>query len=70
MAPVAKHSQSHITVESTLPGTDSRRTMEFAAAIYASSFTGRQILRGEITTGNPFYAEMQGSGAPWLGARR
>jgi predicted dehydrogenase len=49
---------------------DSRRTMEFAAAIYASSFTGRQILRGEITTGNPFYAEMQGSGAPWLGARR
>lgn len=45
---------------------DSRRTLEFSAAIYASSFTGEQIRPGEISTGNPFYSRMQGPGAPWL----
>jgi predicted dehydrogenase len=45
---------------------DSRRTLEFSAAIYASSFTGQQIRPGEISPGHPFYARMQGPGAPWL----
>jgi predicted dehydrogenase len=45
---------------------DSRRTLEFSAAIYASSFTGQQIRPGEISPGNPFYSRMQGPGAPWL----
>lgn len=45
---------------------DSRRTLEFSAAIYASSFTGQQIRPGEISAGNPFYSRMQGVGAPWL----
>jgi hypothetical protein len=45
---------------------DSRRTLEFSAAIYASSFTGRQIHPGEIAPGHPFYSRMQGTGAPWL----
>jgi hypothetical protein len=44
---------------------DSRRTLEFSAAIYASSFTGQQIRPGEISPGNPFYSRMQGPGAPW-----
>jgi predicted dehydrogenase len=44
---------------------DSRRTLEFAAAIYASSFTGQQVRPGEISPGNPFYSRMQGPGATW-----
>lgn len=43
-----------------------RNTMEFVAAVYASSFTGRRVLRGEIAPGDPFYSSMAGSGAPWL----
>jgi predicted dehydrogenase len=43
-----------------------RSTMEFVAAVYASSFTGRRIKRGDIGPGDPFYASMLGSGAPWL----
>lgn len=45
---------------------DSRRTMELVAAIYASSFTGRTVRRGEIDVSSPFYTRMAGSGAPWL----
>ena len=44
---------------------DTRVTMEFVAAVYASAFTGRVIGRGEITEGHPFYRGMAGSGAPW-----
>jgi predicted dehydrogenase len=45
---------------------DTRVTMEFAAAVYASAFTGRTIGQGEIVEGHPFYGSMAGSGAPWL----
>ncbi|WP_367128793.1 Gfo/Idh/MocA family protein [Saccharothrix sp. HUAS TT1] len=44
---------------------DTRTTVEFIAAVYASAFTGRTISRGEITEGHPFYGSMAGSGAPW-----
>ncbi|MCE6996115.1 Gfo/Idh/MocA family oxidoreductase [Saccharothrix sp. S26] len=46
--------------------TDTRMTMEFVAAVYASSFTGRTVTQGEIAEGNPFYDSMAGTGAPWL----
>ncbi len=45
---------------------DTRVTMEFVAAVYASAFTGRPVGRGEITEGHPFYDSMAGGGAPWL----
>ena len=45
---------------------DTRVTMEFIAAVYASAFTGRAVARGEITEGHPFYDSMAGTGAPWL----
>jgi len=42
-----------------------RSTLELIAAIYASSFTGARIARGDITPGTPFYPSMEGTGAPW-----
>lgn len=42
-----------------------RNTLELIAAIYASSFTGEHIRRGDITPGSPFYSSMDGTGAPW-----
>nr|GID88859.1 oxidoreductase [Actinoplanes derwentensis] len=39
---------------------DTRRTMEFVAALYASAATGQQVRRGEITDGHPFYRAMNG----------
>ncbi|MEJ1191941.1 Gfo/Idh/MocA family protein [Pseudarthrobacter sp. CCNWLW207] len=48
-------------------GADSaRQTLELAAAIYASAFTGAPVRRGEIVPGHPFYAGMDGEG---LGTR-
>lgn len=44
---------------------ESRRTLELAAAIYASAFTGRAVRSGDIKAGNPFYERMNGTGAPW-----
>ncbi|MBB5803743.1 putative dehydrogenase [Saccharothrix ecbatanensis] len=49
---------------------DTRVTMEFVAAVYASAFTGKTIEQGEITEGHPFYDSMAGSGVPWLDAAR
>ncbi|NUT46769.1 MAG: Gfo/Idh/MocA family oxidoreductase, partial [Saccharothrix sp.] len=49
---------------------DTRVTMEFVAAVYASAFTGRAVGRGEITEGDPFYDSMAGVGAPWLTTAR
>lgn len=44
-------------------GADSaRQTLEFAAAIYASAFTGKPVRRGEIVPGHAFYAGMDGEG--------
>jgi len=51
-----------------LPGdaASARQTLELAAAIYASAFTGRAVRRGEIVSGHPFYGGMDGNG---LGAK-
>lgn len=48
---------------------DSTATMELVAAIYASSFTGQPVRRGQIDADSPFYRSMAGSGAPWADAR-
>jgi predicted dehydrogenase len=47
----------------TLP--DTRRTMEFIAALYASAFTGEPVRAGQIGPDSPFAHRMNGSGAPW-----
>jgi len=49
---------------SPLPaGADSaRQTLELAAAIYASAFTGQAVRHGEIVPGHPFYGGMDGDG--------
>ncbi|GAA4717443.1 Gfo/Idh/MocA family oxidoreductase [Isoptericola chiayiensis] len=44
---------------------DVRGSLELAAAIYRSAFTGSPVSRGEICPGDPFYASMGGTGAPW-----
>ncbi|MET9231574.1 Gfo/Idh/MocA family oxidoreductase [Lentzea sp. NPDC003310] len=44
---------------------DARNTMEFIAALYASAFTGGVVKAGELGPDSPFYATMEGSGAPW-----
>jgi predicted dehydrogenase len=44
---------------------DARGTLELAAAIYKSAFTGAPVAAGEITADDPFYTTMEGSGAPW-----
>ncbi|MFI0895496.1 Gfo/Idh/MocA family protein [Streptomyces sp. NPDC020983] len=44
---------------------EARRTLEFAAATYASAFGGRPVARGEIGAADPYHRRMQGPGAPW-----
>jgi predicted dehydrogenase len=44
---------------------DVRSTLELAAAIYKSAFTGAHVTRGEVCPGDPFYESMGGTGAPW-----
>ncbi|MBE1591715.1 Gfo/Idh/MocA family protein [Nonomuraea angiospora] len=44
---------------------DTRRTMEFIAALYASAFTGERVQAGQITADSPFARRMDGTGAPW-----
>ncbi|MEU0877160.1 Gfo/Idh/MocA family oxidoreductase [Lentzea sp. NPDC005914] len=48
---------------------DTRDTMEFIAALYASAFTGTAVKAGELGPDSPFYATMEGIGAPWANAR-
>lgn len=45
-----------------------RGTLDLIAGIYASAFTGERIAAGSIGTDSPFYASMEGSGAPWRDA--
>ncbi len=47
----------------TLPET--RLTMEFIAALYASAATGKPVRRGEIGPDHPFAARMNGTGFTW-----
>jgi len=44
---------------------DATRTLEFAAATYASAFRGRPIAAGEITVDDPFRTSMDGGLVPW-----
>lgn len=44
---------------------DSRRTLSLAAGIYAASFGGGPVRPADLGPGSPFYARMDGSGAPW-----
>jgi predicted dehydrogenase len=44
---------------------ETRHTMEFVAALYASAFTGAPVRRGQIDPDNPFAIRMNGTGAPW-----
>ena len=48
---------------------DTRITMEFVAALYASAFTGTVVEAGQIGQDSPFYASMEGIGAPWANVR-
>ncbi|GII98324.1 putative dehydrogenase [Sediminihabitans luteus] len=44
---------------------DARRTLDLAASIYRSAFTGETVHAGTIVAGDPFHASMAGDGAPW-----
>jgi predicted dehydrogenase len=44
---------------------DARRTLEFAAATYASAFRGVRIAAGELTDDDPFTESMDGGAVPW-----
>ena len=44
---------------------DARRTLEFAAATYASAFRGVPIRAGQITPDDPFATAMDGGAVPW-----
>ncbi|BDZ41377.1 oxidoreductase [Paraoerskovia sediminicola] len=48
-------------------GAEARRTLELAAAIYRSAFTGETVRAGNIGPDDPFARSMEGSGAPWAG---
>ncbi|WP_052422905.1 Gfo/Idh/MocA family oxidoreductase [Nonomuraea candida] len=41
-------------------GADGRRAMEFVTGLYASAFTGRPVLRSELTPDHPFYHRLDG----------
>ncbi|MCR2827506.1 Gfo/Idh/MocA family protein [Microbacterium sp. zg.Y909] len=44
---------------------DARRTLEFAAATYASAFRGVPVRAGEIAGDDPFLQSMAGGAVPW-----
>lgn len=44
---------------------DARRTLEFAAATYASAFRGTPIAAGQIAGDDPFVSAMSGGMVPW-----
>lgn len=44
---------------------EARRTLEFAAATYASAFRGRPVHAGEIAGDDPFVRSMSGGAVPW-----
>ncbi|MCH7232263.1 Gfo/Idh/MocA family oxidoreductase [Glycomyces sp. L485] len=44
---------------------EARRTMEFAAATYASAFRGRPVAAGELAGDDPFTRSMDGGAVPW-----
>ena len=44
---------------------DARRTLEFAAATYASAFRGVPVSAGDIVDPDPFRTSMDGGVVPW-----
>ena len=44
---------------------EARRTLEFAAATYASAFQGRPVAAGQITGDHAFARSMDGGAVPW-----
>ncbi|MGW5640234.1 Gfo/Idh/MocA family protein, partial [Streptomyces sp. NPDC003832] len=46
-------------------GPEARATLEFAAALYKSAFTGLPVRSGEITPGDRFYTAMHGGHPDW-----
>ncbi|MET0296345.1 MAG: Gfo/Idh/MocA family oxidoreductase [Microbacterium sp.] len=44
---------------------DSRRTLEFAAATYASAFRGEPVRAGDIDADDAFFGSMDGGAVPW-----
>lgn len=44
---------------------DARRTLEFAAATYASAFRGVPVAAGDIVDPDPFLHRMDGGAVPW-----
>lgn len=44
---------------------DARRTLEFAAATYASAFRGLPVAAGDIVDPDPFLFRMDGGSVPW-----
>ncbi len=44
---------------------DARRTLEFAAATYASAFRGAPVAAGDIVDPDPFRSRMDGGMVPW-----
>ncbi|MEV0172187.1 Gfo/Idh/MocA family oxidoreductase [Streptomyces sp. NPDC050803] len=51
-------------------GPEARATLEFAAALYKSAFTGLPVRSGEIRPGDPFYAAMHGDHPDWAPKER
>lgn len=49
---------------------EARRTLEFAAATYASAFRGRPVRAGEIAGDDPFLRAMDGGAVPWPARER
>jgi predicted dehydrogenase len=49
---------------------DVRRTLQMVAGVYASAFGGGPVRPAELGPGSPFYARMDGAGAPWALAGR
>jgi len=46
-------------------GRAGRETLELITALYRSAFTGRPVLRGEITPADPFYHRLHGDVPGW-----
>ncbi|MFT4028343.1 MAG: Gfo/Idh/MocA family oxidoreductase [Protaetiibacter sp.] len=49
---------------------ESRATLEFLAALYKSSAEGREVRRGEIVEGDPFYEALDAAGPARAAGRR
>ncbi len=49
---------------------ESRATLEFLAGLYKSSAEGREVVRGEIGPGDPFYEALDAAGPARAAARR